>query len=113
MEQHRTVLLVDDDHLIRRSLSRLLSQNGYNVLVANNVPSALLILDGTEELHAIVTDLDMPILNGEDMAREARARKPGVRIVLNTGRPEAADHTLFDKVCTKGGRAGELLQRLR
>ena len=71
----KTLLLVDDDALIRRSLSTVLRLDGYDVLEAASGAEALQVLDrATPDL--VITDFNMPVLNGMQLLREIQTRKP-------------------------------------
>jgi CheY-like chemotaxis protein len=69
----RTALLVDDEELLRRLLSRILGDAGFGVVEAENGEAALgsaLMMDGTLDL--VVTDNQMPIMNGLELDRKFR-----------------------------------------
>ena len=83
MAQH-TLLLVDDDALIRRSLSTLLRLDGYNVLEAASGAEALRLLEhGAPDL--VITDFNMPVINGMQLLCEIQKRKPELPVILVTG----------------------------
>jgi two-component system cell cycle sensor histidine kinase/response regulator CckA len=82
-----TVLLVDDEELLRRLLSRMLLEAGFTVVDAENGKRALEIarvLDG--DLGLVVTDLHMPVMDGLELARELRPTHPSVPILFISGR---------------------------
>jgi CheY-like chemotaxis protein len=82
-----TVLVVDDEELLRRLLSRILADAGFGVVEAENGASALETaqqLDGG--LGLVVTDINMPVMGGLEFAREFRPRHPSVPILFITGR---------------------------
>src|SRR6201996_7804460 len=54
------VLLVDDDEVIRSSLSGVLEQSGFSVTTAPNVPKALKLISGPETYDVLLSDLHMP-----------------------------------------------------
>jgi CheY-like chemotaxis protein len=88
-----TVLLVDDEELLRRLLSRMLLQAGFTVVDAENGSRGLEIarvLDGG--LSLVVTDLHMPVMGGLEFAQALHALRPTVPVLFITGRdlPEAA-----------------------
>ncbi len=83
MSKHK-LLVVDDDALIRRSLAAVLRIEGYEVEEATSGGDALRILSSyTPEL--VITDFNMPELDGMQLLRELRARKPGLPVILITG----------------------------
>jgi two-component system NtrC family sensor kinase len=77
-----TVLVVDDEALVRGALSRLLEASGYTVLQAESGEEALKVLQGTP-VHVILSDQHMPGLSGIDLLKIVRVRHPRVvRIML-------------------------------
>ena len=70
-ESHETLLVVDDSVVVRRTLQRRLTQQGYRVIAATNGREALDTLK-TESVMAVVTDLDMPAMNGLELIQELR-----------------------------------------
>ena len=98
-----SILLVDDDASVRRSLVRLLRAHDYDVLEAVDTAAALQILAGTRPA-AIVMDMIMP---GEDALGAARKIKANPRtavpiIALTASPPTApADQALFAAIVPK------------
>ncbi|MDW9404197.1 response regulator, partial [Pseudomonas soli] len=82
----RSVLLVDDDHLVREMMSDVLLRQGYQVRQAQNSEQALALLDDQVEL--LLTDFAMPEFNGAQLAHAARQRFPGLPVVILTGYAE-------------------------
>ncbi|HYQ49703.1 MAG TPA: response regulator, partial [Pseudomonas sp.] len=82
----RTVLLVDDDHLVRDLLGDVLRQYGYQVRQAHNGEQALALLDDSIDL--LLTDFAMPEFNGAQLALAARERHPHLPVVFLTGYAE-------------------------
>jgi len=81
--QNRTVLFVDDEEKILRSLKRGLLDEPYNTLFAKGGKEALEILK-REEVHIIVTDMRMPEMSGLDLLRTVKQEYPHiVRMVLS------------------------------
>ena len=86
-ESGATVLLVDDEALLRRLLSRILVEAGFGVVQAENGAVALETarkIDGG--LGLVVTDIHMPVMDGIEFAREFRPLRPTVPILFITGR---------------------------
>lgn len=78
------ILVVDDDPLVRRTLERLIRAHGYAVTGANGANEALGIL-ADDRFDLLVTDVQMPGVNGVQLAREARRQQPGLRVVFVSG----------------------------
>jgi two-component system chemotaxis sensor kinase CheA len=67
----RRVLLVDDSQFFRNMLTPLLTMSGYDVTTVNNAEEALAVCE-TENFDAIVSDIEMPGMNGFDFAEQLR-----------------------------------------
>jgi PAS domain S-box-containing protein len=81
-----TVLLVEDDALVRGHVGSLLATLGYRTVVAENGAAALALLGGGERIDLVFTDMVMPGgMNGRDLAEAARRLRPGIRILFTSG----------------------------
>jgi CheY-like chemotaxis protein len=80
----RTVLLVEDDAMIRANTAEMLQGSGFVVVDAASAEDAMTALQ-TVPIDALVTDVNLPGVSGPDFARTARALRPGVGIVFATG----------------------------
>lgn len=86
-----TVLVVDDEPLIRMSLADCLADEGYAVLEAANVLEAVAVL-GRHRIDALITDVDMPgALNGFDLMRLVNSYSAGVAVIVTSGGHTAAE----------------------
>jgi signal transduction histidine kinase len=81
------VLIVDDDEVCRRVVGRGLVQEGHRLIVVEDAATALLVADA-QSIDLMVTDLNMPGMNGDELAAEIRRRQPKCFIVIFTGRVE-------------------------
>ncbi len=79
-----SVLLVDDEQLVRRSFGRLLRQHGFLVTEAGGGAEALELYEASRH-DVIMLDLDMPGMNGEATQAEFVRRHPGARIMFASG----------------------------
>ena len=84
MAKKRTVLFVDDDDQILRSLERGLRDESYNKLFVKSGKEALEILR-KEEVHVIVTDMCMPEMTGLELLRTVRKEYPNITGMVLTG----------------------------
>lgn len=84
------VLLVDDEPRVCRSMTALLRLNGWSVVVARNGRSALEVLGRDQAFALVLSDIDMPVLDGFGLARQIDLCYPELRIVLMTGSPDHA-----------------------
>jgi CheY-like chemotaxis protein len=81
-----TILVVEDDDDVRTYSVEILRELGYRVLEAHDGPSALRLLERQSRVDLLFTDVVLPGgLNGADLARDARALKPGLRVLFTTG----------------------------
>jgi signal transduction histidine kinase/ActR/RegA family two-component response regulator len=81
-----TVLLVDDEELVRVGTSEMLTDLGYSVVQASSGVAALAVLRGGEtDIDVLVTDHLMPGMNGSELVREARSLMPKLPALLVTG----------------------------
>ncbi len=82
-----TILLVDDDDLVRELAEILLQQLGYTVLTANRPAEALALCRSYEgPIDLILTDLVMPGgMDGIDLGRRAESIQPGLRVIVMSG----------------------------
>ncbi len=83
-----TILVVEDEDIVRRVVVKKLRQKGYNVLEARNGHAALEVCSHTKELDLIVTDIIMPEMNGREVIDQARQRHPHVAVIYMSGYPE-------------------------
>jgi PAS domain S-box-containing protein len=85
------VLLVDDEELVRAGTADMLSEAGYSVTEASSGYQALELLGSGHPAEVLITDYAMPGMTGADLAHEARALRPGLRVLLITGYATVAD----------------------
>ncbi len=81
---HRTVLVIDDEDLVRNVVARMIEDLGYAALTAPDGPTGIEMLD-QQAIDAVIVDLTMPRMNGADVIAAMRAKQPELRIVLCTG----------------------------
>ncbi|WP_425452518.1 PAS domain-containing protein [Methylobacterium radiodurans] len=85
-----TALLVDDEELVRMSTADMLSDLGYAVVEAMSAEEALHLISEGEHFDLLVTDHLMPGISGTELAREIRAIKPSMPVLLVSGYAERA-----------------------
>ena len=79
------ILLCDDDPDVRGILGEVLQTEGYVLNLANGPSATLSILEGKAEIDLLIVDYAMPEMNGLDLIREARQRRPSLKTLLITG----------------------------
>jgi two-component system cell cycle sensor histidine kinase/response regulator CckA len=81
-----TILLVDDEPLVRGLTRDVLAPLGYNLLVAEGGVEALRICgEHTGPIHLLLTDVTMPGMNGRVVSERARQLRPGLRVMYMSG----------------------------
>jgi PAS domain S-box-containing protein len=86
---HETILVVEDSESVRKVAVSILRGLGYQVLEAEDGPSALIILAGGEEIDLLFTDLIMPNgIDGEELLKRAHVLRPGLKALFTSGYSE-------------------------
>jgi CheY-like chemotaxis protein len=104
MEAAGKILVVDDNHAVRSTVSRMLSHLGYEVSSADSGESALRIFPDTK-FDVVVSDYEMPGMDGVAFASSLKRFSPGTRVVIMTG---AGRETVLSR---DGGAVDEVLSK--
>jgi PAS domain S-box-containing protein len=92
-----TILLVEDEEMVRELAIEIFQGAGYTVLDAPNGAAALAIFDRHEgSIDLLVTDLVMPGMNGIELARRVCDSRPGIPVLFMSGYAEHANERLED-----------------
>ena len=83
-----TVLLVEDEPMVRSVAERALTRHGYTVITADNGEDALAVLAKNEPVDLLISDVVMPGMDGPTMVREARQSRPELKILFMSGYAE-------------------------
>jgi two-component system, cell cycle sensor histidine kinase and response regulator CckA len=83
-----TVLLVEDEPMVRAVAERALTRHGYRVITADNGEEALEHLRKGEQIDLLVSDVVMPGMDGPTMVQEARKSRPDLKILFISGYAE-------------------------
>ncbi len=87
-----TVLVVDDNMLIRLMVTNILNDHGMRALPAACAKEALAIMDELDaDPHLLISDISMPGMSGIEMAKIAEGRCPGLKVLFISSRPELHD----------------------
>jgi CheY-like chemotaxis protein len=79
------ILLVEDDQVLRTVSADTLSDLGYRAIRASNAAQALAKLESVRDVKVLMTDIGLPGMDGQQLAVEARRRRPGLGILFVTG----------------------------
>jgi two-component system, cell cycle sensor histidine kinase and response regulator CckA len=113
-DQTETILLIDDEPLVRRALSSLLKDAGFRVLEAGDGREGLTALESRTTVDLILLDRSMPNMSGDEFLAELRVRRPQLPVILLTGQPgsELDSHESLT-VISKPPRRATLLSMIR
>jgi two-component system, cell cycle sensor histidine kinase and response regulator CckA len=107
-----SVLIVDDEPSVQKFVDRVLSDAGYVTTVAGDGPEALEAAAKMEQFDLVVTDVMMPQMTGDELARRLRAERPSLKVLYLTGFSDRlfkekvtlwADEAFLDKPCSVKG----------
>jgi len=85
---HATVLVVEDEAVVRNLVLEILADLGLTLLQAPDGPAGLAILQSKQAVDLLITDIGLPGLNGRQMADAARLLRPTLKILFMTGYAE-------------------------
>ena len=81
-----TILIVEDEPMVRRLVVRTLEQLGYHCLEAGDGAEALELLQSRRQpIEAVVSDIVMPRMSGRELAEQIAAVRPGTRVLFMSG----------------------------
>jgi CheY-like chemotaxis protein len=107
-----SVLVVDDEDLVRKFVERVLREAGYQTATASDGPEALEVAAKLESFDMLVTDVMMPQMTGDELARRLRVTTPARKVLYLTGFSDRlfkekvtlwADEAFLDKPCSVKG----------
>ena len=84
-EPPETLLVVDDDHMIRDVETQILRLQGYTVLEAQDAAGALRLAREAAAIHLLITDFSMPEIDGWELTRRFRAMHPRIPVLMVSG----------------------------
>jgi two-component system, cell cycle response regulator CpdR len=82
----RRVLIVDDEPLLLEVTAWMLEDLGCDVVTADCGAGALTQLKADERIEILITDIQMPGMNGYELAEQARRQRPELQIIVCSGR---------------------------
>ena len=90
-----TVLVVEDEFLIRMDIVAFLEDEGFKVQEASNADEAIALLAASPDIKVLFTDIDMPgTMDGLKLAAAVRDRWPPVQIIVTSGHRQLSDELL-------------------
>jgi CheY-like chemotaxis protein len=107
-----SVLIVDDEESVRKFVERVLGEAGYTITTASDGPQAIEVAATLEHFDILVTDLMMPQMTGDELARRLRVARPSLKVLYLTGFSDRlfkekvtlwADEAFLDKPCSVKG----------
>ena len=90
-----TVLVVDDEEPVRKFVDRVLKDAGHQTVLASDGPEAIELASKLASLDILVTDVMMPLMAGDELARRLRQLQPSLKVLYLTG---YADNLFKEKV---------------
>jgi CheY-like chemotaxis protein len=110
-----TLLCVDDDPRIRELYEAMLGSHGYEVLVAEGGYQALnLFLSKTKEIDAVISDYEMPGMNGAQLAAELKRYDPDIPVIVISGSLPVLEETPYfvDAAVPKGASVEKIVDHI-
>lgn len=88
---HETILLVEDDDMVRNLVRETLERDGYTVLDANNPIEARRLADQFRHtIHLLITDVVMPKISGRELADQLTRKRPNLKVLYMSGYTDSA-----------------------
>jgi PAS domain S-box-containing protein len=97
-----TVLVVDDESMVRRIAQASLEIRGYRVLLATNGLEAIQIVGAHPEIAVVLLDLTMPVMSGEEAIDLIVRARPGVQVIVSTGYGQREAAARFSRKQVRG-----------
>ncbi|MCG8590865.1 MAG: response regulator [Proteobacteria bacterium] len=98
-----TVLVVDDEATVRRVTAKMLDSTGFKVILASDGAEALnIVADDTNQISAVILDMTMPRMDGEETFRELQRLRPNLPVILSSGFSEQDATRRFTSVGLAG-----------
>ncbi len=110
-----TILLAEDEEMVRKLASEILRRQGYTVLETSHGEEALeLLRKEGDRVHLLLTDVVMPRMGGPELARRARLERPGLPVLFMSGYPGVeAPAEIPGSLLEKPFTAARLIDKIR
>ena len=115
----RTILVIDDEQSVREVVQAALQETGFQVLLAGSGHEALdIFVERASEIDAVLLDMSMPRMSGEQTLVKLRRMRPHVKVLLTSGHSEQEVSQTFEgktvpAFIQKPFRASELIDRIQ
>jgi DNA-binding NtrC family response regulator len=97
--QRPVILVVEEEVSERVAIAEHLGEAGFDVVEAEDTDEALAVLERRSDVRGLVTDAHLPgRIDGSELARAVRDRRPGVRVVLISGHSDLRDDEMPEGV---------------
>ena len=112
VSEHPMALIVDDEEPVRRFVERVLREAGYQTSMAGDGPEAIEEAQKLGAFDVLVTDVMMPQMSGDELARRLRQADPSLKVLYLTGYSDRLfkekvtlweDEAFLDKPCSVKG----------
>jgi CheY-like chemotaxis protein/two-component sensor histidine kinase len=94
-DRSEVVLVVEDEPIVRLLVVEVLNDLGYRALEAADGGLALRVLESSQRVDLLVTDIGLPDINGRQVADAARSKRPNLKVLFMTGYAERAARSEF------------------
>jgi CheY-like chemotaxis protein len=104
-----SALIVDDEEPVRRFVERALTMAGYRTITASDGPDAITTAAKSGSFDILITDVMMPEMTGDELARRMRMQEPSLKVLYLTGFSDKLfkekttlwqDEAFLEKPCT-------------
>ncbi len=114
-EQHRaaTVLLVEDEAMVRAATRRILQSSGLKVLEASTPDEAVKVCEGYPgKIDLLLTDVVLPVMNGRELSERVAKLRPGLKVLFMSGYTDDAFSITNDAFLPKPFTPDTLVRRI-
>lgn len=113
-EKRSSILLVEDEVLIRMAVSDQLRGAGYPVIEAANAHEALEVLRHAQDVKLVISDVRMPgSIDGVELARRVRSEFPAVKVMLTSGHLSVVNGVEHDGFFSKPYNISAMIRHIK
>lgn len=117
VEEHENILLVDDEEDVLNFIKDTLESHGYKVIPARNPLAAVDIFKKLSgDIHLVLTDIVMPLMEGKELIKNLRTIKPDIKIIAISGYSDEVitkDNIMIDEFIKKPFEVYQMLSTVR